>query len=96
MNDLDDLRRKYARVADLRFFDPQDRIWWIYLRAEVEKVVVRHDLPELQAAYDRVKAFPENLPDERARWLELREAVARVLMQWGKGPPASRSDNAGG
>lgn len=79
MNELDGLRRQYDRLSAFPDFRPEDRIWWIYLRADVEKVVVHKDLPELQAAYDRVKAFPENLPDERARWLDLREQVGRAL-----------------
>lgn len=80
MDNFDALRRQYDRLQSFPDFRPQDRIWWIYLRAEVEQVVSRRrDLPELQAAYDRVKAFPENLPNERRCWHELRQAVARVL-----------------
>lgn len=79
LNDLDDLHRKYARVADLRFFDPAQRIWWLYLREAAEKWLERNEDADVRAAYDRLKEFPEHLPNERARWIELRDAVANVV-----------------
>jgi hypothetical protein len=79
MNDLGDLHRKYARVADFRHFDPAQRIWWLYLREAAENWLERNEDPDIRAAYDRLKEFPEHLPNERAQWIALREAVARVI-----------------
>ena len=79
MADLDDLRRKYALVVDFRYFDPNDRIWWIYLRNAAIEIASREDLPEMRVACNLLRDFPENVPDERANWLALREAVAAVI-----------------
>lgn len=79
MDDYESLRREFERVNVLLCFDASQRIWWIYLRAAVERWLERNDDPGVRAAYDRLKAFPENLPHEATRWIELREAVGRVL-----------------
>lgn len=79
MSDQDNLHRTYARVADFRYFDPGQRIWWIYLRVAVEQWLERNEDPDIRIAYDRLKSFPENLPDERESWLTLRAAVAQLL-----------------
>lgn len=87
MDDLEALRRQFDRVCLFTDFHPDGRVWWIYLREAVGKVVVKYDLPELQTVYDRMKEAPENLPDEHVHWLELREAVARALVKTEKGSP---------
>jgi len=79
MEDFDALRREFDRVNCFPGFDSSQRIWWIYLRAAVERWLERNEDPDIRAAYDQLKAFPENLPDEAARWMDLREAVGRVL-----------------
>lgn len=79
MEDFDALRREFERVNFFPGFDSSQRIWWIYLRAAVEKWLERNEDPEVRAAYDRLKESPENLPNEAARWMDLREAVGKVL-----------------
>lgn len=79
MEDWEELRREFDRVSTFPDFDPSQRIWWIYLRAAVEKWLERNEEPGVRAAFDRIKGFPEDLPDERARWLELRDAVGAAL-----------------
>lgn len=87
MNEWEDLRRSFAKVEGLTDFRPGDRIWWLYLREAVEKVLFRHKLEELSAAHLAVKAFPENLPNERAAWLRVQEAVREAI---------ERHDRSGG
>ncbi|MFO6447881.1 hypothetical protein ACLBKU_12110 [Erythrobacter sp. NE805] len=81
MHDPDDLARQYTRVAAFSRFEPEQRIWWIYLRGAVERWFERrgNEDPRLREAYDRVKSFPEHLPDELQAWHQLREAVKEVL-----------------
>lgn len=43
MNDIENLHRKC--VADFRYFDPDQRIWSIYLREAAEKRLERNDDP---------------------------------------------------
>lgn len=83
MTEWDDLRRTFERVRDLDDFRAGDRIWWLYLREAVEKVLFAHQLEDLREAHLAVKAFPENLPNERAAWLRLRDAVALELERHG-------------
>lgn len=96
MDDFDALRRELDRVCHFPGFDSSQRIWWIYLREAVEKVVVRHDLPELQTAYNRVKDFPESKRDEAARWIELRDAAGNVLERGERGLSADRAGRVKG
>ncbi|MCX9146611.1 hypothetical protein [Erythrobacter sp. WG] len=81
MRDLDELRRTFIRIEHLPDFQPDQRIWWIYVRNAAIEVVSRADLPELQAATDLVQDFPEKRPMERERWLAFREAVGLFLAQ---------------
>lgn len=83
MPDLDELRRTFTRVGAFPDFQPDQRIWWIYMRNAAIEVASRAELPGLKEACDLVKAFPENLPNERSRWLALRDEVARVLAEHG-------------
>ena len=83
MEDFDALRREFERVNFFPGFDSSQRIWWIYLRAAVEKWLERNEDPEIRASYDRLKEFPENLPNEAARWMDLRDAVGRVMREDG-------------
>jgi hypothetical protein len=95
VDDFDALRREFDRVSHFPGFDSSQRIWWIYLREAVEKVLERHDLPELQAAYNRVKDFPESKRDEAAQWVELRDAVERVMGREERGFSADRAHRSG-
>lgn len=79
MGDFDALRREYERVNFFPGFDSSQHIWWIYLRAAVEKWLERNEDPEIRAAYDRLKEYPENLPNEAARWMDLRDEVGKLL-----------------
>lgn len=47
MDDLNAMRRQLDSICLFTDFPSDGRSWWIYLRAEIAKVVVRHDLPEL-------------------------------------------------
>lgn len=49
MEDFDALRREYERVNFFPGFDSSQRIWWIYLRAAVEKWLERNEDPEIRA-----------------------------------------------
>jgi len=79
MTDLEELHQRYVRVADFRFFDPSQRIWWLYLREATERWLERNEDAEVRAAHIKLKNFPEHLPNERESWLELRAAVAKVI-----------------
>jgi len=82
--EVEDLARVIERISRFPDFRPADRIWWLYLREEVQRWLEKHEDAELRAAHDGVKAFPENLPNERARWLDLRLAVVHLIERYGK------------
>jgi hypothetical protein len=79
VDDIERLRMALDRVRDLASFHPADRVWWLYLRAAVEAVLVMHESEGLREAHARVKEFPETLPDEGERWLQLRSAALNAL-----------------
>jgi len=43
MTDLEELHQRYVRVADFRFFDPSQRICWLYLREATERWLERNE-----------------------------------------------------
>lgn len=81
MQEWDDLRRATDRVSILGTFRPHQRIWWIYMREAVEKLLVSTELVELRAAHQLVKELPEHMPDEPDRWNGFKHGVDHVLEQ---------------